>query len=95
MCFLALVEPALRRLAGERDAQLRSTPGRLSTPARAPDGRTSFLTAQFVSTDDGVRYAIPHAKQGSHLTSGLARADGFAIVDGELPAGALVELVDL
>ena len=45
VCFCVFIEPALRRLAGERDARPRLEPGRLSAPAQASDGRTTYLTA--------------------------------------------------
>lgn len=97
-CFLAFVEPALRRLHGERDAALRTTPARLTVDASASDGRTTLLAATFANAADGVLDATPMAQQGSHLTGMLAAADGFVVVPhdaGPLPAGSLVDAVPL
>jgi molybdopterin molybdotransferase len=98
VCFLSFVDPALRRLAGERDAALQTVPARLATPAAASDGRTTFLTSSLERGPDGVLQATPHEQQGSHLTGALAAADGFVVAPhdaGELPAGTLVDAVPL
>ena len=44
--FLAFIEPALRRLHGERDAAMRTVRARLTEAAGPSDGRTTFLTSQ-------------------------------------------------
>jgi molybdopterin molybdotransferase len=91
------VVPALRRLAGERDALPALVPGRLAVEASASDGRTTFLTSRLVPAADGVLEATPTERQGSHMTGALGESDGFAIVpDGPaLPAGAAVSLLPL
>jgi molybdopterin molybdotransferase len=91
------IVPALRRLAGERDARPELRPGRLATAAEASDGRTTFLTSRLVPGPDGVLEATPTERQGSHMTGALGESDGFAIVpDGPaLPAGAEVDLLVL
>jgi molybdopterin molybdotransferase len=98
VCFCVFIEPALRRLAGERDARPRLEPGRLTTPARADDGRTTYLTAALRPGADGVLEATPTERQGSHMTGALGESDGFAIAPeeaGELPAGAPVDVLRL
>jgi len=98
VCFLAFIEPALRRLHGERDAAMRTVPARLTEPAGPSDGRTTFLTSRLAPGADGLLEATPTARQGSHMTGALGESDGFAIAphgSGPLPAGALVEAVDL
>jgi molybdopterin molybdotransferase len=97
VCFSVFIAPALRRLAGERDAGPALERGRLAVPAAASDGRTTFLTARLVPGADGVLEATPTLRQGSHMTGALGESDGFAVVpDGpELPAGAAVELLRL
>jgi molybdopterin molybdotransferase len=89
--------PALRRLAGERDALPELVPGRLAVDAEASDGRTTFLTSALARGADGVLEATPTERQGSHMTGALGESDGFAVVpDGpRLPAGTRVQLVVL
>jgi molybdopterin molybdotransferase len=94
--FLAFIEPALRRLHGERDPAMRTERARLTQPAGPSDGRTTFLTSRLALGADGVLEATPTANQGSHLTGALGQSDGFAIAphgSGPLPAGAIVDAV--
>jgi molybdopterin molybdotransferase len=97
VCFSVFIAPALRRLAGERDARPQLERGRLAVPAAASDGRTTFLTSRLAPGPDGVIEATPTARQGSHMTGALGESDGFAVVpDGpELPAGATVDVLRL
>ena len=46
VCFCVFIEPALRRLQGERDARPRLARGRLAAPAGPSDDRTTFLTSR-------------------------------------------------
>ena len=98
VCFCVFIEPALRRLAGEAGARPRLEPGRLTAPASASDGRTTFLTAGLREGADGVLEATPTERQGSHMTGALGESDGFAVAPdeaGELPAGAPVDVLRL
>ena len=98
VCFCVFIEPALRRLLGEAAARPRLEPGRLTTPARASDGRTTFLTAALRPGADGVLEATPTERQGSHMTGALGESDGFAVAPeeaGELRAGAPVDVLRL
>jgi molybdopterin molybdotransferase len=98
VCFCVFIEPALRRLAGEVDARPRLEPGRLTTAARASDGRTTFLTARLRPGADGVLEATPSERQGSHMTGALGESDGFAVAPeeaGELAAGSGVDVLRL
>jgi molybdopterin molybdotransferase len=98
VCFCVFIEPALRRLQGERDAGPRLEAGRLMTPARAADGRTTYLTAALRRGAGGVLEATPTERQGSHMTGALGESDGFAVAPeeaGELPAGAPVDVLRL
>ena len=98
VCFCVFIEPALRRLQGERDARPRLEPGRLTAAATASDGRTTFLTAALRRGDDGVLEATPTERQGSHMTGALGESEGFAVAPdaaGELPAGARVDVLRL
>jgi molybdopterin molybdotransferase len=94
--FLAFIEPALRRLHGERDPAMRTVPARLTIASGPSDGRTTFLTSRLVPGPDGVLEATPTPNQGSHLTGALGQSDGFAIAphdSGPLPAGSVVDAV--
>jgi molybdopterin molybdotransferase len=96
--FLSLIEPALRRLHGEREPGMRTEKARLTEAAGPSDGRTTFLTARLCPGTDGVLEATPTRNQGSHLTGALGQSDGFAIAphgSGPLAAGALVDVVRL
>jgi molybdopterin molybdotransferase len=98
VCFCVFIEPALRRLAGERDARPRLEAGRLTAPAKATDGRTTFLTATLRAGADGALEATPTERQGSHMTGALGESDGFAVAPeeaGELAAGAPVDVLRL
>ena len=98
VCFCMFIAPALRRLAGERDALPALERGRLAVAAEASDGRTTFLTSRLVPGEDGVLEATPTARQGSHMTGALGESDGFAVVPdalGALPAGAPVDVLRL
>ena len=94
--FLAFIEPALRKLHGERDPAMRTERARLAEPAGPSDGRTTFLTSRLTPGADGVLEATPTANQGSHLTGALGQSDGFVIAphgSGPLPAGAMIDAV--
>jgi molybdopterin molybdotransferase len=98
VCFCVFIEPALRRLQGETDARPRLEHGRLTTAARASDGRTTFLTAALRRAEDGVLEATPTERQGSHMTGALGESDGFAVAPeeaGELPRGTAVDILRL
>lgn len=98
VCFCVFIEPALRRLAGERDARPRLEAGRLTVPAHAADGRTTFLTATLRPGADGTLEATPTERQGSHMTGALGESDGFAVAPeeaGDLAAGAPVDVLRL
>jgi molybdopterin molybdotransferase len=95
VCFCVFIEPALRRLQGERGARPRIVRGRLATPAEASDGRTTFLTAAISRGADGVLEATPTERQGSHMTGALGESDGFAIAPHGGPALHAGDPVDL
>ena len=60
-------------------ARPRLEAGRLTAPAEASDGRTTFLTAALREGADGVLEATPTERQGSHMTGALGESDGFAV----------------
>ena len=95
VCFCMFIEPALRRLQGERDAAPQLVPGRLTAPAGPSDGRTTFLTARIARGEDGVLEATPTERQGSHMTGALGQSDGFAVAPHGSPGLAAGDPVDL
>ncbi len=95
VCFCVFIEPALRRLQGERGALPRLVRGRLAAPAAASDGRTTFLTAAIARAADGVLEATPTERQGSHMTGALGESDGFAVAPHGAPALEAGDAVDL
>jgi molybdopterin molybdotransferase len=95
VCFCVFIEPALRRLQGERDAMPRLVRGRLTAPAEASDGRTTFLTSRIAPGPDGVLEATPTERQGSHMTGALGESDGFAVAPHGAPPLAAGDPVDL
>jgi molybdopterin molybdotransferase len=96
VAFCVFIEPALRRLQGERAAAPRLVRGRLAAAAAPSDDRTTFLTARIVPGADGVLEATPTERQGSHMTGALGEGEGFAVAPhgaAELPAGSAVDLL--
>ena len=97
--FSVFIEPALRRLHGERDAApaLRARRGWRCPPARRTGARRSSPRA-LVRGADGVLEATPTERQGSHMTGALGESDGFVVAphgSGELAAGAEVDILAL
>lgn len=98
--FELLVRPAVRRLMG---APLETAGGgalppltaRLSAAAMPAAGRQTWLRARLGADADGRLAAEPEAGQGSHMLSGLARAQALAVLppgSAALPEGAPVNL---
>jgi molybdopterin molybdotransferase len=96
VCFLLFIEPALRRMHGERGARSRRLPARLTVSVVPEEGRTTLLTARFDRAADGMLLATPTFRQGSHMNGALGESDCFVIVPHDsppMPAGAEVDLL--
>ena len=94
--FLAFIEPALRRLHGERDPAMRTVKARLTRPPAPPTAAppSSPRAAPRAPTACSRRRRAPARAPTSPARSG--QSDGFAIAphgSGPLPAGALVDAV--
>ena len=98
--FELLVRPALRRMMGA-DVSITAEPGALLFSAVLAAGaspaaeRLTWLRARLASDAGGAVTAIPETGQGSHMLSGLARAQALAALApgaAALPAGATVPL---
>ncbi len=97
--FELFVRPVIRALAGHADLTGRTIiQARLSRSVGTDPGRRAFLRVGLASDGLGGWTASLAGGQGSHMLSGLAAADGLAIVPegiGELEAGAEVDVIRL
>jgi molybdopterin molybdotransferase len=98
--FELLVRPAVRRLCGA-PLDAAAGPGAADgnatlAAAAAPTGeRETWLRARLETDTAGSVRAIPEAGQGSHMLSGLARAQGLVVLPpgtASLPEGTSVPL---
>ena len=99
--FELFVRPFLRALGGRaRDAGRRRVRATLAEPVTKSAGRRAFLRVRLEPDPHrpGGLLARPAGGQGSHMLSGLAAADGLAVVPEDvpgLPAGSEVEVWEL
>jgi molybdopterin molybdotransferase len=95
--FELFARPALRRMAGNARCFRRPLRARLTEEVSTGPERAYDLRARLEADGDGWR-ATPVGAQGSAILSGLAEADGLAIVPlgtGDLPAGAEIDVLPL
>ncbi len=96
--FELFVRPLLRTLGGRgQDAGRRRVQATLAEPVTKSPGRRAFLRVRLEPDParPGRLLARPAGGQGSHMLSGLAAADGLAVVPEDvpgLPAGSEVEV---
>jgi molybdopterin molybdotransferase len=91
--FHLFARPALRRLAGADPEDVRTT-AVLDTPIALSARREQVVRCRLAARDDGW-HVEPTKEQGSHVLTSMLGARAFALVppgDGELPAGARVEI---
>jgi molybdenum cofactor synthesis domain-containing protein len=97
--FELFVRPVIRRMAGHADLWGRTiVRARLADVARSDPGRRAFLRVRLELDAQGRWTASLAGGQGSHMLSGLAAADGLAIVPegvGELGPDAEVDVIRL
>jgi molybdopterin molybdotransferase len=89
-----LVVPALRRMMGERDVRPLPLRAVLAADLRKVDARLEFVRAA-VKMQDGRLVVHPTPRQGSHMLSGLAPANGlihFPAHMGHLASGTVVDV---
>ena len=94
--FLVFIEPLIRRLKGEQEAQPRSTRALLTKDVSKKDERRHFMTAHIAPGTDGRLEATPTEKQGSAMMQALAQANAFVIVPEDrtsLEAGEPVDVL--
>lgn len=95
--FELFLRPALLRMAGRRRCFRRPVRATLAGPVSARAEKAHYLRVRMEPEGSGWR-ARPIGMQGSAILSGLAAADGLAIVPlgaGDLPAGAEVDVLPL
>ncbi len=96
--FEVFVRPALRRLRGLVDEDPASGAGTVTAVAledwRSPAGRVQYMPVALSRADGGLG-ARPASRggSGSHLVTGLARADGLAVVAAEVDAVRVGDVV--
>jgi molybdopterin molybdotransferase len=91
--FHLFARPALRALAGAATDE-RHAHATLDRAVRLNPAREQVLRCRLATADDGW-HVEPTKEQGSHVLSSMLGADAFALVptgDGELPAGARVDI---
>ena len=97
--FELFVRPVIRRMAGQTDLSGRTiVRARLADQTRTDPGRRAFLRVRLTADALGQPMAMLAGGQGSHMLSGLAAADGLAIVPegvGDMDAGAEVDVIRL
>lgn len=80
MCFMHYVQPLLRSLQG-REFSWRTVPAQVSRAITNTGSRTRFLLVALEKSEQGSLAARVFEKQGSHMLSSVARADGFLVVE--------------
>lgn len=96
LTFYAFARPAIWALAGRDPRRSTGVPARAEIPIvkKDPPEKALFLRVE-ACRRDGEIWVRPIAKQGSHMLSSLAGADGYVeIPEGrsEIPAGERVEV---
>jgi molybdopterin molybdotransferase len=95
--FELFARPALRRMAGHARCFRRPLRARLAEAVSTRPEKAYYLRARLEPDGEGWR-ATAIGAQGSAILTGLAAADGLAIVPlgvGDLPAGAEVDVLPL
>jgi molybdopterin molybdotransferase len=97
--FEVFVRPALLALQGRRDVQRRRMRARLASGWASPPGRLQVMPVSFVGGGgpDGEPLVRPATSggAGSHLSGGLAGADGFALVPEPVERVEAGDVVDV
>lgn len=97
--FELFVRPVLRRMAGQRDLSGRAIiRARMASAGSVDPARRGFLRVVLETSDAGAPVARLAGSQGSHVLSGLAAANGLAIVPegmGRVEAGTELDVIRL
>jgi molybdopterin molybdotransferase len=93
--FYELVQPALRRLMGERAIQPLALRARCLGPLKKKLGRVEYQRGVLSRADDGELLVTCTGPQGSALLTSMSAADCFIVLPadwGRVAAGTLVEV---
>jgi molybdopterin molybdotransferase len=92
------LRPVVRKMMGRSRGIEPYVQVRLGAAIRHRPGRLEWVRARIESLDSGPPRVAPLAAQGSHMLTGIVRADVLVAVPpdaGELPAGTLVQALPL
>lgn len=95
VAFEQFARPALLKMMGARRLFRPRIRGILGAEVATDPAKTVFLRMSVSRDSDGTWTARPAGEQGSHVLSGLAAADAFAVIHrgwGSLPVGAAIDL---
>ncbi|MCB1520609.1 MAG: molybdopterin molybdotransferase MoeA [Hyphomicrobiaceae bacterium] len=98
ICTRVFVVPLIARMLAAADADAPPAAARISAPLEANGPRTHYMRARSLSHDGAMRQVAPLPNQDSSLLTPLAAADCLIVRPARapaLPAGALVEVIDL
>jgi molybdopterin molybdotransferase len=93
--FTVLVKPYLRAAMGYPEPASNSIKAKLTSSVHHKPGRREFVPGRFVKDVDGLHIA-PVAQRGSHMLSGMARANAWIDIPEQaelVPAGSVVSVV--
>ena len=87
-CYVYYVHPLLQKMQG-REFNWDILTGTLAEEVENRGERSLFLRVQIIERDDGMMRVIPIKKQGPHMLSSMALADGFLLLEPgqKLPEG--------
>ena len=91
--FLQFVQPALRKLAGEKDYAPKFIPAIADEPLRSRSGRTEFFRGIYRLGDDGRLHVKTTGAQGSGMLSSMVKGNCLIVIgepDEQLAAGSTV-----
>ncbi len=87
ICYIYYIDPLLRELTG-REYGWRMVSGNAGERIENPGDRTLFIRTQHTRNEGGSLTVKPLKKQGSHMLSSMAMADGFLLLE----SGEVVEI---
>ena len=79
--FLALVRPALQKMAGNQPKAIPLLKAKSAQPIRKKPGRTEYQRAIVTTSADGTLHAHLTGQQGSGVLSSMVQANGLLILD--------------
>ncbi|MCL2919413.1 bifunctional molybdopterin-guanine dinucleotide biosynthesis adaptor protein MobB/molybdopterin molybdotransferase MoeA [Shewanella litorisediminis] len=91
--FLQFVQPALRKLAGEKDYQPKFIPAITDEALRSRAGRTEFFRGIYYLGDDGQLHVKTTGAQGSGMLSSMVKGNCLIVLaepDEQLAVGSRV-----